>query len=166
MSRTAQTQIPSHSPASPSPVASTPDAAALIAHLGEVMERLLALVEQETECVRAGRLGDAAGLEPLKTALAREYIAATARLKASQGYLASAMPDALASLRERHGLFQALLQINLTVLATAHAVSESIMRGVSDAVNRKASPQTYGSGGRTVAPPRGSSQPLTVSRVL
>ncbi len=150
----------------PSPVATTADAAALIAHLGEVMEQLLALVEKETEFVRAGRLGDAAKLEPVKTELAREYIAATARLKASQAYLASAMPDAIASLRERHGMFQALLQINLTVLATAHAVSEGIMRGVSDAVNRKASPQTYGASGRTVAPPRGSAQPLTVSRVL
>ena len=163
MSQTAQAQAPSPAP---SPIASASDAATLIAHLGELMERLLALVEEETEHVRAGRLGDAAQLEPLKTELAREYIAATARLKASQAYLASAMPEAIASLRERHGLFQALLQINLTVLATAHAVSESIMRGVSDAVNRKASLQTYGAGGRTVAPPRGSSQPLTVSRVL
>jgi hypothetical protein len=87
-------------------------------------------------------------------------------LKANLAFMSSAIPDAVVSLRERHGTFQALLQINLTVLATAHAVSEGIMRGVSDEVNRKAAPQTYGASGRTVAPPRGSSQPLTVSRVL
>jgi hypothetical protein len=148
------------------PVATRADSAALIAHLGDVMERLLALLEQETAFVRAGRLGDASRLEAVKTELAHEYIAATARMKASRTFLASAMPDAVASLRERLHMFEALLQINLTVLATAHAVSEGIMRGVSDAVNRKASPQTYGAGGRTVAPPRGSAQPLTVSRVL
>ena len=150
----------------PPPVVTAAEAAALIVRLGEVMERLLALVEKETEFVRAGRLGDAAQLEPVKTELAREYVAAIGHVKANQAFLASALPDAVASLRERHGMFQALLQINLTVLATAHAVSEGIMRGVSDAVNRKASPQTYGASGRPTAPPRGNTQPLTVSRVL
>jgi hypothetical protein len=147
-------------------VADTPEAIALITHMGEVMDKLLVLVEQETALVRAGKLTDASRLEATKTELARAYVAASGRLKASQPFMKAKMPDAVASLRERHGLFQALLQINLTVLATAHAVSESIMRGVSDAVNRKAAPQAYGSSGRTVAPPRNSVQPLTVSRTL
>ena len=38
--------------------------------------------------------------------------------------------------------------MNLTVLATAHAVSESIMRGVSAELARKATPQAYGASGR------------------
>jgi hypothetical protein len=147
-------------------VADTAEATALIAHMGDVMDKLLALVEKETELVRAGKLTDAAQLEATKTELARAYVAATGRLKVSQPFMKARMPDAVASLRERHGLFQALLQINLTVLATAHAVSESIMRGVSDAVNRKAVPQAYGASGRTVSPPRNSVQPLTVSRTL
>ena len=50
-----------------------------------------------------------------------------------------------AELRQRHDLFRAVLQMNLTVLATAHAVSESIMRGVSSELARKATPQgAYG----------------------
>ena len=55
---------------------------------------------------------------------------------------------------------------NLTVLATAHAVSESIMRGVSTELARKATPQGYGASGRATAPAASSQQPLTVSRVL
>ena len=51
-------------------------------------------------------------------------------------------------LRKRHDVFRALLQMNLTVLATAHAVSESIMRGVSRELARKATPQAYGASGR------------------
>ena len=56
--------------------------------------------------------------------------------------------------------FRALLQINLTVLATAHAVSEGIMRGVSDELARKAAPQTYGATGRANAPGPSAAQPL------
>ena len=40
--------------------------------------------------------------------------------------------------------FNALLQINLTVLATAHAVSEGLIRGAHAEVARKNAPQTYG----------------------
>ena len=55
-------------------------------------------------------------------------------------------------LRQRHDLFRAVLQMNLTVLATAHAVSESIMRGVSSELARKATPQGYGASGRAATP--------------
>jgi hypothetical protein len=68
-------------------------------------------------------------------------------------------------LRERHHNFQALLQINLTVLATAHAISEGIMRGLSEEITRKASPQTYGASGRANAPKSQMGQPLAISRV-
>ena len=66
----------------------------------------------------------------------------------------------------RHDSFRALLQINLTVLATAHAVSEGIVRGVSGELARKASPQTYGASGRANAPDPRTAPPLAVSRML
>ena len=73
---------------------------------------------------------------------------------------------ALASLRRRHESFHALLQINLTVLATAHAVSEGIVRSVSDEINRAKVPQTYGATGRaTIAKPK-NRQPIAISRSL
>jgi hypothetical protein len=52
------------------------------------------------------------------------------------------------------------------VLATAHAVSEGIVRGVSDELARKAAPQTYGSSGRANAPGKSATAPLAVSRSL
>ncbi len=58
------------------------------------------------------------------------------------------------------------LEAGLTVLATAHAVSEGIMRGVSDELSRKAAPSTYGATGRANAPGRSAAQPLAISRVL
>ena len=152
--------------APPQPVASPGDAEALIRHMLDVMDALLDAVEEETELVRNGRLVDAAKLEPVKSELTQMYLSDTARIRASQGYLSSAAPDLLKKLRDRHDQFRALLQINLTVLATAHAVSESIMRGVSNELARKETPQAYGASGAATAPAASGRRPLTLSRVL
>src|SRR5262249_29053751 len=100
------------------------EAEKLIGHLTDVMGSLLALIEQETELVRPGPLGEAPRLEPKKTELARLYTAGAACVKANNAVLSRTVPRLLADLRRRHEEFQALLQINLAVLATAHAVSE------------------------------------------
>ena len=148
------------------PVASAADGETLIKHLLEVMERLLGTVEEETALIRAGRLAEAAKLEPAKSELSSMYLADTARIKASQVYLDRVRPAMAKELRQRHDLFRAVLQMNLTVLATAHAVSESIMRGVSSELARRATPQAYGASGCATAPTPGAMQPLTLSRVL
>lgn len=150
----------------PVPVGSPAEGELLIQHILDVMGALLATIEEETELVRAGRLPDAAKLEPVKAELSRLYTDDTARIRASQDYLTQTTPKLVQDLRSRHDLFRALLQINLTVLATAHAVSESIMRGVSSELARKATPQAYGASGHATSPSAGNMQPLTVSRVL
>jgi hypothetical protein len=142
------------------------DAGALISQLTTVMAQIITIVEAETELVRAGKLTDAAKLEPAKTALAQQYVTDAGRLKGSKPLLAKVAPDQLDKLRRRHDEFHALLQINLTVLATAHAVSEGIMRGVSTELARQSAPQTYGATGRHAGPAPGASLPLAVSRVL
>ena len=148
------------------PVASAAEGEALINHLMEVMDALLAMVEQETALVRAGKLAEAARLETDKAELSGMYLTDATRIKASQVYLDRVTPALASELRRRHDLFRAVLQMNLTVLATAHAVSESIMRGVSAELARKATPQAYGASGRANAPSAAAMQPLTVSRVL
>ena len=146
------------------PLAGKAETIAVIAHLSGVMSDLLSVIEQETELVRAGNLAEAANLAEIKRDLSRQYMADAARLKGNPHAVLAAAD--VGELRRQHDLFQALLQVNLTVLATAHAVSEGIMRGVHDELARKAAPQVYGASGRTSAPPPSASQPLTVSRVL
>lgn len=161
------TANPNSVPQSADPAVSTAaDASRLIDNFGRIMDALLQTVEQETALVRAGRLGDATGLEPTKTELARNYNAGAMAIKRNKDYLSRHLPEALHALSRRHDEFQALLQINLTVLATAHAVSESIIRGVSGELARKNAPQTYGASGRTSEPGPRASQPLTLSRSL
>jgi hypothetical protein len=150
----------------PAPVTSVAEAERLATHFIEVMDTLVAVVQRETELVRAGRLAAAARLEPTKSDLTRLYTADTLQLRASQKHLRQIVPDVIAAVRQRHETFRALLQINLTVLATAHAVAEGIVRGVSGEMARKSAPQTYGSSGRANAPSRSAAAPLAVSRML
>jgi hypothetical protein len=150
----------------PAPVTTVAQAQELAAHYDEVMETLIGVIQQETELVREGRLALAAKLVEPKADLARHYIADTLRLRANQDRIAALVPDTLEALKRRHDAFRSLLQINLTVLATAHAVSEGIVRGVSGELIRKSSPQTYGANGRANTPDPRAAQPLAVSRML
>jgi hypothetical protein len=159
-------QQPTPAPAEPRLIDTPAEARQVIGHLSDVMDALLTTVEKETELVRAGHLREAGTLEPTKSELARHYLADTARIKASMPYLRQALPQVIAALRERHHTFQTLLQINLTVLATAQAVSEGIIRGLSQEVARKEAPQTYAASGQRTAPNRIYGQGLAVSRVL
>jgi hypothetical protein len=130
------------------------------------MDRLTTTVEEETARAHAGRLRAAAELDEMKRELARQFAAESERVKAVRHVLAQAQPEALEALRTRHETFQKLLQTNMTVLATAHAVSEGIIRGVSGELARKHTPSTYGAGGRANAPSAKTSQPLALSRTL
>jgi hypothetical protein len=148
------------------PIVSAGEAEQAIANLNRIMDALVQTVEEETARVRAGRLREATELDEAKVDLAHRYAAESDRVKAARSLIAQALPEALARLRERHEAFQALLQTNLTVLATAHAVSEGIIRGVSGELARKQTPQTYGAGGRANTPGAKASQPLALSRKL
>jgi hypothetical protein len=147
-------------------VASSDDATRLAAHLIQVMDAMLMVLEDETKLVRAGKLSAAAKLAASKQELSHLYYSDVQVLKANQQHLKRTAPHVVEMLRKRHEEFQAVLQMNLTVLATAHAVSEGIMRGVSDELTRKSSPSVYGASGRTAPPSRYQGQPLTVSRTL
>jgi hypothetical protein len=152
---------------SPSPVAATPAAARKLAEtLMEAMSALLAVIERETELVRAGKLREAMTFEPRKAELSRNYVNAVGQLKASERQLAQAAPELLKTLHRHHELFRSMLQINLTVLATAHAVSESIVRGVNAEMQRRSMPNTYTAAGKRAAPSPRHITPLSVSRSL
>ena len=101
-----------------------------------------------------------------KTELSRRYVGTIAHLKSSQDYLARATPDLLAALHRHHDTFRAMLQVNLTVLATAHAVSEGIVRGVNAELQRRNVPNTYTATGQRAAPGPRNISPLAVSRSL
>ncbi len=153
-------------PAAPARIESAAEAENLVRHLLAAMDALIATVEEETALVRAGRLKDATGLEATKNELARLYVGDAAQVKANLAALSHHVPELVAVMHKQHDNFNALLKINLTVLATAHAVSEGLIRGAAAEVARKNAPQTYGKSGRPTAPPKGAANPVSVSRML
>jgi len=154
-------------PQSPYPAASNAaEARKLAQDLIEVMSALLGVIERETELVRAGKLREAMASEPDKSALSRRYVNAVGHLKASQKFLAQSAPELLTTLHRYHDTFRAMLQVNLTVLATAHAVSEGIVRGVNAEMQRRNIPNTYTAAGKRAAPGPRHMTPLSVSRSL
>ena len=153
--------------AAPKPAISTPAAARKLAEeLMDVMSALLGIIERETELVRAGKVHEAMRLGEEKSGLSRRYVVALENLKTAQNYLAQVSPELLATLRRHHDTFRAMLQINLTVLATAHAVSEGIVRGVNTEMQRRNIPNTYTAAGKRATPGPRHMTPLAVSRSL
>jgi flagellar biosynthesis/type III secretory pathway chaperone len=161
------TQHPQAKPTPPRPPITTPiEARKLAEEMLDVMSKLLGVVEQETELVRAGKVREAMQLEQQKSVLSGRYVTAIETMRVAQEHLAQVAPDLLASLRRHHETFRGMLQINLTVLATAHAVSEGILRGVNAEVQRRNMPNTYTAAGQRATPGPRHITPLAVSRSL
>jgi hypothetical protein len=137
-----------------------------IADLESIMDRLEQTLAEETARVQAGKLRDANALSEAKIEFARLYAVESDRVKSAKEAIVRWIPDAFDRLRKRHNNFHDLLRTNLTVLATAHAVSEGIIRGVSGELARKQAPSTNGSNGRALSPSTKASQPLALSRSL
>jgi hypothetical protein len=149
-----------------SPITTTAEAEHAIAQVADLIEQLHGLVEQETALVHAGKVRKAAALGSTKSELAGALYAAGERLKANAKFLLQSAPARAAALQRVQEAFRAVLQKNMIVLATSHAVSEGIVRRLSGDLARKASPQVYGASGRATVPNPKRGQPLAVSRVL
>jgi hypothetical protein len=153
-------------PADIATTSSPADASKLAANLIDLMSALLAVVERETELVRAGKLREALAIEPTKSDLSRRYVAAIGQFKASQKQLSETAPKLLSALNRDHEKFREMLQTNLRVLATAHAVSENLVRSVNAQMQQRNIPNTYTAAGRRSMPGPRHMMPLAVSRSL
>jgi flagellar biosynthesis/type III secretory pathway chaperone len=148
------------------PIKTAAEAEAAIDDLAALIEKLTGVLEEETALIRAGRVRNATALEPAKSELAGRLFAASQRLKAAANILKQTAPARRTALVQLQEKFRVILQKNMIVLATAHAVSEGIMRKLSGQLARKASPQVYGATGRAAAPNPRHGRPLAVSRTL
>jgi hypothetical protein len=159
-----QPAVPPQAP--PPAIATKAEATAVLIEVRNLMIEMCQIVEEETALVRAGRLTSAGKVAERKSELARAFMNYAARVRASARYLASVTPRLLDELRQQHEQFRAKLQVNLTVLATARAVSEGILRGVSNELARRSTVQTYGASGRRQTYDRRAPPPIALSRSL
>lgn len=149
-------------------VAGAADARALIEAVLEALGALSHLVGEETELVRAGRLPEAMQREPRKTELAGIYMRGVEQVKLNAVALARFAPELVKRLKEAHLAFQLLIETNQIVLATARAVSESVIRDLASDANKPMRAAGYGPAASVGAGlyARPNSGPLVVSRRL
>ena len=138
----------------------------LVLKIADTMDKLLAVVEQETTIVRAGKLSQLGEIETTKSELAKRYMRDMEQIKAHAPYIGQVVPELVEEFRRAHQQFRAALELNLTVLATAHAVSEGIVRGVATEMGAQNRPQTYSGDGRAAAGYGPRTQPIAVSKKL
>lgn len=148
------------------PITTMADAERAIDDLHALIEKLSGLMEQETELVRAGKVSHTVGLGKTKAELAHALYTAGESLKANAKFLMQTAPARCTALRRAQDAFRAVVQKNMIVLATTHAVSEGIMRRLSGDLAKKSAPQVYGATGRATAPHPKYGQPLAISKKL
>jgi hypothetical protein len=149
-------------------IASSLEARALIEAVFEALAALSHVVGEETELVRAGRLPEAMAREPRKTELAGVYMRGVEQIKLNAVALARFAPDQVKRLKAAHLDFQILIDTNQLVLATARAVSESVVRELAADANRPARAAGYGPAAAVGAGvfARPNAGPLVISRNL
>jgi hypothetical protein len=84
-------------------------------------------------------------------------------VKANAVALARFAPGALDELKKAHLTFGKTVEANQIVLATARAVSETLVKGIAEEMGRQAKPQVYAPAGQA-APRHAPSAPLLVSK--
>jgi hypothetical protein len=149
-----------------SPITTVAEAEKTIETLALLIQKLSGVVEQETALIKAGRVRKATELNQEKSLLAGELYSCGERLKTNAKFILKAAPARCVALARIQEAFRVVLQKNLKVLATAHAVSEGIVRRLSGDLGKKAAPQVYGASGRTAASYAKHGQPIAVSRKL
>ncbi|MGY6645084.1 MAG: hypothetical protein ACXIVD_07665 [Salinarimonas sp.] len=139
------------------------EARGLIEDIGATMAALEKILTVETEHVRVGRISDGLANESRKSELTSAYLRGLEALKANAVALARFAPAPLEELRARHAEFARAIEANQIVLATARAVSENLVKGISNELSRAQAPQGYAPG-RAQSAYGSKSAPLLVSR--
>lgn len=150
-------------------ITSAPEARALVDGLMSTLGSLAHIIGEETQLMREGHVGAALEREPKKTELSGKYMRGLEILKSNAVALARFVPDDVGRLKKAHLEFSELLETNQAVLATARAVSETIVRSLAKDAGRAAQPQGYGKssyGSVTDAASRVSTGPIVLSKQL
>lgn len=150
-------------------ITSAPEAVELVNMIMSTLGSLAHVIGEETQLMRDGKIGAALDREARKTELAGSYMRGLEVLKANAVALARFVPEEVTRLKGAHKEFSELLETNQTVLATARAVSETIVRDLAKDSGRAPQAQGYARGGYgAVTQPvtRASTGPIVVSKSL
>jgi hypothetical protein len=144
-------------------VSNREDAERLVFNVTATMASLERVLETETEHLQAGRIRDGLAQEQRKSELAGAYLRGLEACKSNAVALARFTPEHIETLKLAHSGFRRAVERNQTVIATARSVSEGLVRGLAEEMNRAANPQVYGAS-RRLSPLPKRATPILCSR--
>jgi hypothetical protein len=141
------------------------DAERLVAGVLDTMADLRSVLESEAAHIRIGQFRDGLAAEARKSELAGAYLKGLETIKANAVAIARLVPELIPTFREAQANFHRTVETNQAVLATARAVSESLVKSIAEELGRRTKPLAYAPAG--VAPRRQrSSEPLVLSKTF
>lgn len=144
-------------------VATRAESEALVAEVRGVMAELGQVLDAESAHLAAGRIGEGLARAESKSELAAAYMRELEACKANAVALARLAPGAVSELRHDHDAFRRRVERSQAVIATARAVSESLVKSLAAEVDRVSRPRGYAP--PTAAPARrANAAPLVFSR--
>ena len=145
------------------PVHSREEAETLAQALEFTLNKISAVLAQETEFAKAGKLRDALNLQPEKLRLTEVFIKTAERFRANASYFKAEFPETVKKIHKLHEQFHTEVSRNMTALATAKALSESLINEVIDAVQEHERPSGYNTSGAAPAQKASGTPPMKLN---
>lgn len=130
------------------------------------LDELVAVMNQETTLLRAGRMREAGALTADKTRLAQDYVMLARSVQRQIGRLKAEAPAEVERLRSGHERLATQMADNLRVIATARSVTEDLLTDVASTLGQKARARTYGASGEIGSSPNHAARGIAVNRAL
>lgn len=130
------------------------------------LDELVAIMNQETTLLRAGRMREAGALTADKTRLAQDYVSLARSVQRQIERLKREAPNEIELLRNRHERLATQMADNLRVIATARALTEDLLTDVADTAGQAERTRTYGATGEIGANPKHAARGIAVNRAL
>lgn len=130
------------------------------------LDELVAVMNQETTLLRAGRMREAGALSSDKTRLAQDYVMLARSVQRQIERLRIEAPVEVERLRGGHERLATQMADNLRVIATARSVTEDLLSDVAVTLGQKSRARTYGATGEIGANPNLAARGIAVNRAL
>jgi hypothetical protein len=106
---------------------------------------LIGVLERETDLLRKGDTQEINSLIARKTSLSTTMMRDMTTLNANASYISEVVPEQIVILKDQHTQFQRSLRINHDALGAVKAISENLLRTISNAAGAtRQGPETYG----------------------
>lgn len=142
------------------------EVAGFLAELRAAVADLRGALLEESALVEAMDLRALPEAQARKAEAANRYRVGMETIGANAAIVKAHGGPALAALKTEQAALAPIMERNLAVLATSHAVAEGLIRGAVEMAAAKRAPQGYGAAGQALRQPIRAAGPVVISRSL